>query len=486
MTAKALPLQWSVPDSKLVKWRVPVPGLGHSSPVVWGDHGLHRERDQRHARSAAEGRPLRRHRLGARHDRAQVDRAPASTRRTGKLLWERTATTGVPMIKRHPKSTHASSTLATDGRHVVAMFGSEGLYAYDLTGKLLWKKDFGVLDSGFFMVPDAQWGFASSPVIHDGRVIVQADVQKGSFVAAFDVRTGQGAVAHAARGRADLEHADGRVGTAATQVIVNGWKHIGGYDLATGKELWRMTGGGDIPVPTPIVGARPGLHHQRARQAGADLRDQADGDRRHLAARKARPRTRTSRGATCATAATCRRRSSTATSSTCAATTACSRAFDAKTGSASLPGAARRRQDRLHGVGGRGGRKHLLHERGRRRVRGEGRARRSSCWRRTRSAKWRWRRRRSRTACCSSARAITWWRSASVSRPPSIRGQTNSLTARASSRSSSAGSRAARTGAAPCRSARPFPARTRGIPLAQPVDRRISSASPTPYGVRRR
>ena len=117
----------------------------------------------------------------------------------------------MPKVKRHPKSTHASSTLATDGRHIVAFFGSEGLYAYDMKGELLWKKDFGRLDSGFFMVPDAQWGFASSPVIHDGRVIVQADVQKGSFVAAFDVRDRQGALAHAARRRADVEHAGGRV-----------------------------------------------------------------------------------------------------------------------------------------------------------------------------------------------------------------------------------------------------------------------------------
>ena len=117
----------------------------------------------------------------------------------------------------------------------------------------MWKKDFGALDSGFFMAPEAQWGFASSPIIHNGRVIVQADVQKGSFVAAFDVRTGKELWRTP---RADVPtwstpavvNMNGR-----DQVIVNGWKHIGGYDLETGKEVWRMTGGGDIPVPTPIV-----------------------------------------------------------------------------------------------------------------------------------------------------------------------------------------------------------------------------------------
>jgi outer membrane protein assembly factor BamB len=172
----------------------------------------------------------------------------------GSLRWERTAKTGVPIVKRHPKSTHASSTLATDGQHLVAFFGSEGLYAYDLKGELLWKKDFGTLDSGFFMVPDAQWGFASSPIIRDGRLVIQVDVQKGSFVAAFDVRTG-GELWRTPRADVPTWSTPAVVSmNGREQVIVNGWKHIGGYDLETGKEVWRMIGGGDIPVPTPITG----------------------------------------------------------------------------------------------------------------------------------------------------------------------------------------------------------------------------------------
>jgi outer membrane protein assembly factor BamB len=161
----------------------------------------------------------------------------------------------VPRVKRHTKSTHANPTPATDGKHVVAFFGSEGLFAYDMEGQLLWKKDLGVLDSGYFQAPEAQWGFASSPVIHDGRVIVQADVhgpQKG-FLAAFDVKDGR---EFWRVGREDVPtwstptvHAT----PSRTQIVVNGWHHIGGYDLATGKSLWRMRGGGDIPVPTPIV-----------------------------------------------------------------------------------------------------------------------------------------------------------------------------------------------------------------------------------------
>ncbi|MCS6859838.1 MAG: PQQ-binding-like beta-propeller repeat protein, partial [Abditibacteriales bacterium] len=175
-------------------------------------------------------------------------------KRTGKILWERTAHEGVPKIKRHPKSTHANSTTATDGKRVVAFFGSEGLYCYDLNGKLLWKKDLGVLDAGWYVAPAAQWGFASSPVIYENKVIVQCDVQKNAFLAAFDITDGR-EIWRTARDEVPTwstptVHDDGK----RAQIIVNGFKHIGGYDLKTGKELWKMRGGGDIPVPTPVVG----------------------------------------------------------------------------------------------------------------------------------------------------------------------------------------------------------------------------------------
>ena len=177
-------------------------------------------------------------------------------RKSGKILWQRVAVSEQPKIMRHPKSTHANPTPATDGKHLVVFFGSEGLFTYDLRGKLLWKKDFGVLDSGFYMVPSAQWGFASSPVIAGNAVIVEADVQKDSFLAALDIKTGK-ELWRTPRtdvptwgSPAVVPYTAG--GAQAWQVVVNGLKHIGGYDLKTGKELWTLTGGGDIPVPTPV------------------------------------------------------------------------------------------------------------------------------------------------------------------------------------------------------------------------------------------
>jgi outer membrane protein assembly factor BamB len=177
-------------------------------------------------------------------------------RKSGKILWRRPASSGQPKTKRHPKSTHANPTPATDGEHLIALFGSEGLFAFDLNGKLLWRKDLGLLDSGYFRAPAAQWGFASSPIIRDGIVIIQADVQKDSFLAAFDVRTGK-ELWRTARNDVPTFSTPAVVpytadGSPRLQVVVNGWKHIGGYDLKSGKELWSLRGGGDIPVPTPV------------------------------------------------------------------------------------------------------------------------------------------------------------------------------------------------------------------------------------------
>jgi outer membrane protein assembly factor BamB len=108
------------------------------------------------------------------------------------------------------------------------------------------------MDSGFFAVPSAQWGFASSPIIRDGKVIVLCDVQTNSFLAIFDLPSGRELWRTPRRdvptwGSPAVVEAAGR-----TQIVVNGWHHTGGYDFSNGKELWQLDGGGDIPVPTPI------------------------------------------------------------------------------------------------------------------------------------------------------------------------------------------------------------------------------------------
>ena len=251
----ATPIQWDGEKGDHVLWKTEIPGLGHSSPVIWGDRIF--------VTSAvpANGEASLKVGLYGNIEPVEGEGAQAFTvycldRKSGKILWQRAAVTGQAKIKRHPKSTHANPTPATDGKTLVVSFGSEGLFAFDFSGKQLWKKDFGILDSGYYMVPAAQWGFASSPVIHDGKVIIQADVQKNSFVAALDLATGKELWRTP---RTDVP----TFGTPAVlpytawgargmQVVVNGWKQIGGYDFETGKELWKLKGGGDIPVPTPV------------------------------------------------------------------------------------------------------------------------------------------------------------------------------------------------------------------------------------------
>jgi outer membrane protein assembly factor BamB len=248
----AVPAAWSVADGRNVAWKTPIPGLGHSSPVVWGD--------QVFITTSVSGQKDAGLKVGLYGDIAPVQddtphewRVYALDKKTGAVKWQQIAHQGVPKIKRHTKATHANSTVATDGQHLVAFFGSEGLYAYDLKGKQLWKKDLGVLDAGFYMVPQAQWETGSSPIVHDGLVVIQADVQKGSFIAAFDVRNGK-EVWRVTRNDVPtwstptVHEVNGR-----TQLVVNGMRHVGGYDFKTGAEIWKLSGGGDIPVPTPVV-----------------------------------------------------------------------------------------------------------------------------------------------------------------------------------------------------------------------------------------
>jgi len=246
------PTEWSVSQSRNILWKTPIPGLGHSSPVVWEDRVFVTTAVQQQGDSS-----LKVGMYGA--VESITETGPFSwhlyciDRTSGGILWDRQSYEGTPKVKRHPKSSHANATPCTNGDCVVAFFGSEGLYCYDMSGNLLWQKDLGILDWGFYRSPAAQWAGGCSPVIHERMVIVQCDVQKDSFIAAFDLKDGALLWKTA---RTDVPTWGTPTVSAAKQnpqIIVNGYKHIGGYDIQTGKEIWRMTGGGDIPIPTPVV-----------------------------------------------------------------------------------------------------------------------------------------------------------------------------------------------------------------------------------------
>jgi outer membrane protein assembly factor BamB len=184
------PVKWNTTSGESVLWKTPIPGIAVSSPIVWGDLVF--------VSTAVSSDPKATIRTGLYGDVEPVSdmskhswRLFALDKRTGKVVWERVAYEGIPRTKRHPKSSQASPTPVTDGRHVVVSFGSQGLYAYSVNGDLLWKRDLGVLNAGWFYDPDYEWGVGSSPIIWKNSVIVQCDIQKNSFIAAFDVATGE-------------------------------------------------------------------------------------------------------------------------------------------------------------------------------------------------------------------------------------------------------------------------------------------------------
>lgn len=248
----AAPSAWDAEKGTNILWKTPIPGLSHSSPVVWGDRV--------YITTAVSGQanPTFKHGLYGDVDSVENEgehswRVYALDRKTGKVVWEKVAHTGVPKVKRHMKSTHGDSTPATDGEHVVALFGSAGLFCYKADGTLKWKTDLGVLDAGWFYDPSYQWEYGASPVIYKNLVIVQADLQKGSFLAAYDLKDGKQVW------RTDRDEIPSWASPSVfetekrAEIVTNATKFVRGYDALTGKELWRMTGGSEIAVPTPIA-----------------------------------------------------------------------------------------------------------------------------------------------------------------------------------------------------------------------------------------
>ncbi len=245
--------KWDVAKNENILWKAPIPGLGFSSPAIWGDQIFLTTAVSENDKQASLKVGLYGDIAPVTDDTPQSFRVLCLDKSTGKILWDKEAYKGVPRIKRHTKASHANCSPATDGKHVVAFFGTEGLYCYSISGDLLWKQDLGELDAGYYVVPAAQWGFASSPVIHGDKVLLECDVQKDSFVAALNLKDGSIAWKTPRAEVPTWSTPTVHVTPGRSQVIVNGYKRIAGYDLVNGKELWWMKGGGDIPVPTPII-----------------------------------------------------------------------------------------------------------------------------------------------------------------------------------------------------------------------------------------
>ena len=252
-TETGLPAEWS--KTKNIKWKTPISGRGHSSPIVWGKKIF--------LTTALDGEAIPGRKPGVTHkmadgsefvhpdamgaDLKHTFKVICLDRDTGKILWERVAYEGPVHDSRHRKASFASSTPVTDGKYVFAFFGSEGFYAYDYKGKLLWKQDLGKLGT-------ASVGYGMSPILYQNLVILQCDESGGnSFIVAFDKKTGK--EAWRTPRKVDLTWTSPVLVQAGnrTEIVTAAIEAIIAYDPLTGKELWRHKGLESNAVPTPVV-----------------------------------------------------------------------------------------------------------------------------------------------------------------------------------------------------------------------------------------
>ena len=246
-----LPKTWSGITGENIKWKTEIPGLAHACPIVWEGRIFVTS-----AISSQKGATFKHGLYGA--GDASTDTSSHEwklfclDKETGQFLWESTAHKGFPKDKRHIKSTYNNSTPATDGRYVVALFGSEGLYVYTMDGKLVWQKDLGRMNVGAYNAPHLEWGPASSPIIYKDKIFIQTDTSQDDDIIALDIHTGD-TVWKTVRDELPGWGSPTIVkGTNRVELVTNSSNFIYGYDPDTGEELWRLGGSSQITAPTPI------------------------------------------------------------------------------------------------------------------------------------------------------------------------------------------------------------------------------------------
>ena len=251
-TEKNLPTEWSA--TKNIKWKTPIAGRGHSSPIVWGNRIFlttaiegaivpgakavkHMDGDKEFLHPDS---------VGA--DHKHTFKVICLNADTGKILWDQTAYEGTPYDNRHRKSSFASSTPATDGKLVYAFFGTEGLYAYDMGGKLVWKADLGKLGT-------VGMGTGTSPILYQNLLILQCDEENGaaSFIVALDKKTGREVWKSPRKVQVSWATPILVRTPRRTELITIGNETVIAYDPATGKELWRHKGVESNAIPSPVA-----------------------------------------------------------------------------------------------------------------------------------------------------------------------------------------------------------------------------------------
>ncbi len=251
------PLRWS--DTENIKWQADIPGRGCSSPVIWGDRifvttaiptGV-APKPQTSEGSGTPDRGMRRGGFAGGEAGPQPEHrfeVLCLDRKTGKLLWQKTAKVATPHEGHHRTyGSFASNSPVTDGRHVYAFFGSRGIYCYDLNGSLIWEKDFGVQ-----MKIRLQFGEGTAPVLSGDRLILNFDHEGDSFIVALEKNSGR----ELWRTKRD-EMSNWSAPLVAEyagkkQIVVSATRKVRSYDFETGKLIWECAGIGLNSIPAPV------------------------------------------------------------------------------------------------------------------------------------------------------------------------------------------------------------------------------------------
>ncbi len=283
MTGEAVlgdsPVEWS--EKKNVRWKVTLPGTGHSTPVVWGERVFvttavptEKDADPKKLREMEEKLPQWRRRSSKSAKKVQRFVVLCINLKDGAILWQKVVREAPPHESIHKEGSWASNSPVTDGEHVWAFFGSNGLYCFDMKGELKWEKDFGN------MTMKMSFGEGISPALYGDTLVINWDHEGDSFIVALDKKTGT-ELWKKSRDEVSswstpvvVEH-EGK-----PQIIVSAYKRVRGYDLATGDELWEC--GGLTANVTPVPVYANGIVYVMSGFRGAALRairlDKAKGD----------------------------------------------------------------------------------------------------------------------------------------------------------------------------------------------------------------
>ena len=236
---KNLPIHWSKTEN--VRWRIPLPERGNSTPIVWGDRIFLTQPIEKEGRRTL----------------MCLDRA------SGKLLWQSGATYTEPETT-HPTNPHASPSPVTDGERVIVWFGSAGVFAYGIDGRELWRRDLGKQKH--------IWGHGSSPVLHGDLVFLNFGPGERSFLIALNKKTGETVWRKDLQARRTEPAPPGMPGAGKDEyygswstplvirvdghdeLVLDAAQRVYGLDPKTGRELWRCEGLSDLVYPMPVFG----------------------------------------------------------------------------------------------------------------------------------------------------------------------------------------------------------------------------------------